>query len=188
MPIYLFLLLQLPPLLGYYYQVPYWIKRDAAAFALNPANDTFHQVFHRRRLLVRAATSMLLALVPAIPLALDGQWLAAALNIVALLSIGVAYWSYAFNPGLNRARHLAYVPDYYVSFDPNAAYFPDRLLWARACRQVYPDRPVAYVDDPAVETAAGALLEKILRLLLRLGTGLYLGLGMLALVALLRHS
>lgn len=188
MSIYLLLLLQLPPLLVYYYQVAYWIKRDAALFALNPANDTFHQVFHLKRLLVRMATSVLVALVPAIPLARHGQWLAAALNVVALLSIGAGYWSYAFNPGLNRARKLAYVPEYYVSFDPNTAYFPDRMLWARACRQVYPDRPVAYVVDPAVQAAAGELLKKMLRRLLRLGTGLYLGLGLLALAALLRHA
>jgi hypothetical protein len=186
MLVYLFLLLQIPALLGYYYQVPYWVKRDAAAFALNPTDDTFHRKFHRQRLLIRIGTSLLLALVPALPLALAGHPVAAVFSAGALLSIGTGYWSYAFNPGLNRARNLPYVSAYYVSYDANAAYFPDRRIWSQAYAKAHPGQPVVHVYDEQVEAVASTQLEEVLRLLLRLGIGIYVGLTGLVLVALLR--
>ncbi|GAB2865832.1 hypothetical protein [Hymenobacter ruber] len=109
----------------------WWIKRDAADFARNPADDSYHGVFHRQRATWRAAFTMVVAGAASLPM-VSHPWYCFALSMGGLLAIGTGWFAYVFNPGINRARNLPYVGPYYVSPDPRAAFFPDRLIWNRS--------------------------------------------------------
>ena len=136
-------------------------RRDAAVFNADVKNDDFKTVFHRQRLLWRAAGAVVLAALASGPLLDAPAWFCA--SALALLIAGAGMWAFRFNPLLNLARRQAYVSEFYVSYSANAAWFPDRYLWARAYRQVYPGRPVIYFPDAAVRAAAGPLLRRLLR-------------------------
>ena len=87
------------------------------------------------------------------------------LSLAGLLSAAGGIWAYRFNPLLNVARALAYVGPYYVSPDPRAAWFPDRLLWARALRAL----PRGPLNDAELHRARVDYAARELRQLLRLG-------------------
>ncbi|MBF9140868.1 hypothetical protein [Hymenobacter properus] len=119
-----------------YYAPRFWIKRDVGDFNKDPAADTFHDVFHRQRLTWRIAFDVVAALVCSAPLLWSGAPLSFWVGAVGLASIGGAYFFFKFNPGLSLARGLAYVQQYYVSFDPRAAWWPDRWLAGRAKKAI----------------------------------------------------
>lgn len=182
------LLFHLPALLGFYAQVPFWVKRDLTVFNAKPADDTHHERFHRQRWFWRAACAVLLAGIGSLSFVFDftygvwnPHWMAASCSLLALLSIGAGYWTYAFNPALNMARNLNYVTEYYVSFDPHAAYFPDRHL----AKQAYGRFPVLFANQDEVNGAkrrawASQRLQRILQIALIAGIAAYGVLGGLA--------
>ena len=167
------LLAHLAALFLFWYAPRFWAQRDAHAFSVNPADDTFHDTFHRQRLTWRVATLVLLAALasePALP-----SWWAAGCSFAGLAIIGGAYFFFDFNPRLNRLRQLPYVGPYYVSPDPKAAVFPDRYLWLRAQR-AWP--PLATMDPDKLDTIwqghASRALEQLCRWVLETGVLLYL--------------
>ncbi|AWM31342.1 hypothetical protein [Hymenobacter nivis] len=165
-----------------WYAPRFWVAQDVKAFNANPADDTSHGKFHRQRLTWRVALGVLVALTasePALP-----HWGAFACSSGALLSFGAAYFFYDFNPRLNKARGLAYVGQYYVSFDPNAAWFPDRWL-ARRARAALPTygQPSAVLDANRRAYAARQL-QQLGRWVLETGALCYALLTLLAFVLL----
>lgn len=148
-----------------------WATTDAHAFSVNPADDTFHDTFHRQRLTWRVAMLAALAAVASEPA--DATVATFACSYLGLVAIGAAYFFYDFNPRLNRLRGLPYVGEYYVSFDPHAALFPDRWLAARA-------RKAAPVNEALQRSYAAIELQNLLRLVLAIGSLLYLVLLALA--------
>jgi hypothetical protein len=147
----------------------FWIRKDASAFAADPARDVFHRRFHRQRLTWRLAATAAIALLGSLP-SLRAGWGPYLLASAGLASVGLAYFFYAFNPGLNQARQLPYVDRYYVSADPRAAWFPDRWLWQRACR-TYPGASSAELR----RLYAGHLLRQLCRWVLLAGVIVYAG-------------
>ena len=166
-----------------WYAPRFWVAQDVKAFNANPTNDTFHGRFHRQRLMWRIGSWVLVSLAasePALP-----HWGAFACSAGALLAIGAAYFLYDFNPRLNKARGLAYVGQYYVSFDPNAALFPDRWLADRACAAL----PTYAATSDAVLDAnrrayAAQQLQQLSRWVLETGALCYFSLAVLAFVLL----
>ncbi|MDB5235446.1 MAG: hypothetical protein JWR44_2439 [Hymenobacter sp.] len=115
-----------------WYHPIFWVARDAADFARDPADDSFHATFHRQRVTWRAAFVVVVAGLASLPLLKTANYWQFSSSVIGLAAIGAAWFAYVFNPGINTARRLDYVPRYYVSFDPKAAYFPDRFLRNRA--------------------------------------------------------
>jgi hypothetical protein len=155
-----------------YFAPPFWIKRDVGDFKKDPAADTFHEVFHRQRLTWRIAFDVVAALVCSLPWLVSGV-APYIVSSTGLASIGGAYFFFKFNPGLSLARGLAYVKQYYVSFDPGAAWWPDRLLAGRAIKALpYYGEPDA-VTDANRRAYAARELELLCRWLLVLGIVTY---------------
>ncbi|QKG56985.1 hypothetical protein GKZ68_10320 [Hymenobacter sp. BRD128] len=111
----------------FWYAPRFWVAQDVKAFAANGSADSLHGVFHRQRLTWRLGFLVLVAGLASLPF--WGQWWALATHYLALAQLGGAYFFYDFNPRLSRARGL---DPYYVSFDPRAAWFPDRWLAGKA--------------------------------------------------------
>ena len=170
------LLAHLAALLLFWWAPRFWASRDAHAFSVNPADDTFHDTFHRQRLTWRVGTLLVVAALASEP-AWPHAW-AAACSFLGLASLGAAYFFFDFNPRLNTARGLDYVGRYYVSFDPRAARFPDRWLAQRAIRAV-PRNEALQRSWAAIE------LHNLLRLVLWGGGVAYLASLALATYALL---
>ncbi|RSK50135.1 hypothetical protein [Hymenobacter rigui] len=143
-----------------------WVKLDVRRFVQAGAVDTLLRTFHRQRATVRGIVMVLIAGLASLPT--WGHWLPFGLSMAGLLILQAAYWLYDFNPRLNEARNLPYVGRYHVSWNPQAAYFPDRYVWRRAWEQVRaPDEtaPPAY-EDRQVVNVAGPLLKQLLQNLL----------------------
>jgi hypothetical protein len=162
-------------LLLFYLAVPFWIRRDVADITKNGSIDTLHGKFHRQRLTWRVAQALAFALLGTSPLLLaHATGVAYCVPVLAslfgLLALGGAYTFYAFTPGLNQARQLAYVPRYYVSPDPEAAYFPDRIIWARAVK-AFPRFSMVDADQlqRLRQEHAGWLLKELLQVVLLAG-------------------
>lgn len=107
------------------YKLPFWeAARDKKAFDANGSADTLHQAFHFWRGARRGVLQGLIVAGAAAPLLAVGfaPWgrLAAGLGVASL-----GWFFFAFNPQLSRLRGL---DPYYLSADPRAALFPDRLL------------------------------------------------------------
>lgn len=164
----LWLLLSLPlaALLAYLHP-RIWIRLDVRAFEANGSKDSLLQTFHRQRTTWRIAAGLLICAVGSFPLWATG--FPALLVAVGVLCGQVAWWLYAFNTGLNVARNLPYVGKYHVSWNPNAAAFPDRYVWQKASQQVYPGWPAPEAEDLAVVAVAGPLLQRLLRRCLWVG-------------------
>lgn len=159
------LLLTHPAALAAFWWLPGWAaRRDAARFNAAPAADDLHAVFHRQRLLERAGLFVGVALLSGVPALLSGVT-PYIMSTLGLLSAAAGIWAYRFNPLLNVARGLPYVSQWYVSPDPRAAYFPDRLLWARAVRAL----PTYTEDSAALHQQRVAYAASELRQLLRAG-------------------
>jgi hypothetical protein len=161
-------------MLLYWYAPRFWIKLDVAEFNLNGGTkDDNHGTFHRQRLLWRAGITVAVALVCSLPYVASGKLYVA--SCIGLACLGAAYFFYAFTPGLNMARALAYVPKYYVSFDPKAAYFPDRLLARRAYRAypVYPAPESESITHQNRVAYAADELRRLLRAALLAGLAVY---------------
>ena len=173
------LLTHLVALVFYWLSPGYWAVKDVAAFAANGAADTLHQDFHRQRLALRAGMAALVALAASAPA--WAHWGAFACSSGALLAFGTAYFFYDFNPRLSGLRGL---PAYYVSFDPNAAWFPDRWLAGRA-RTALPTygQPSAVLDANRRAYAARQL-QQLGRWVLETGALCYALLTLLALLLL----
>ncbi|WP_426491053.1 hypothetical protein [Hymenobacter sp. 102] len=159
-----------------------WVRLDVRRFVKAGAVDTLLRTFHRQRATVRGIVMVLIAVLASLPA--WGYWLPFGLSMAGLLMLQAAYWVYDFNPRLNVARVLPYVGKYHVSWNPNAAYFPDRYVWRRAWEQVRaPDvtTPPGY-EDQQVVAVAGPMLQRLLRNLLVNGCVAYLlalaGIGM----------
>jgi hypothetical protein len=153
-----------------WYAPRWWAAKDAAAFLANGSADSLHGVFHRQRATWRFGFLVLVSTVASLPLRHSPD--AAACSSTALLALGAAYFLYDFNPRLSRARGL---PEYYVSFDPQAARFPDRWLAGKAKAQW----PQLDTMDPASmlriwQGAASRALERLTVQVLEAGALLYL--------------
>ena len=174
------LLTHLAALVFYWLSPGYWAVKDLAAFAANGAADTLHQDFHRQRLALRTGMAALVALAASAPA--WAHWGAFACSSGALLAFGAAYFFYDFNPRLSGLRGL---PAYYVSFDPNAAWFPDRWL-ARRTRTALPTYALA--DDAVLDANrrayAAQQLQQLGRWVLETGALCYALLTVLAFVLL----
>ncbi len=167
------LLAHLAALALFWWAPRFWARRDADAFSVNLADDTFHDTFHRQRLTWRVAFLVVVAALasePALP-----SWWAAACSFLGLASNGSAYFFFDFNPRLNRLRSLPYVGEYYVSPDPRAAPFPDRWLWQRAQR-AWPDMELISADkmNTIWQGHASRALQQLCRWVLETGVLLYL--------------
>jgi|GEM_PF-5144096 len=176
--IWLLWLSQPAALLLFYLAVPFWIRRDVTDFTQNGGADSLHGKFHRQRLTWRVVSALAFALLGTGPLlfaatAGAAYWLPALASFIGLLAVGGAYTFYAFTPGLNEARQLAYVPRYYVSPDPDAAWLPDRLLWRRAVQAFADGTFEAGLLHRTRMAFAGQLLERLLRTVLRVGLVAY---------------
>jgi hypothetical protein len=140
------------------------VRQNARLILADGPRDSLHAAFHRQRTLLRLGVALALAGAGALPLLGTGYPL--LLGALALLLGCGAYFTWAFTPQLNLARGL---PRYYVSFAPQAAHFPDRLLAARAARR--------YPTDAAAQRAwAAAALRRWLAAALAGGTAAYLAL------------
>ena len=154
--------------LAAFWWLPSWAaRRDAARFNAAPAADDLHAVFHRQRLLERLGIAVGIAGLASWPTMCfsSGSWWPYLLATAGLLSAAGGIWAFRFNPLLNVARALAYVGPYYVSPDPRAALFPDRLLWTRAMRAL----PRGPLNDAELHRARVDYAAHELRQLLRLG-------------------
>jgi uncharacterized membrane protein len=151
-----------------------WVKLDVRQFVKDGAKDTLLRTFHRQRATVRGIVMVLVAGLASLPA--WGHWLPFALSFIGLLVLQLAYWVYDFNPRLNEARNLPYVGRYHVSWNPNAAFFPDRYVWRRAWQQVRKPGetiPPGYEEERVV-AVAGPMLQWLLRHLLINGSITYL--------------
>lgn len=171
------LLLTHPAALALFWYAPrFWVTKDAAAFLANGSADSLHGVFHRQRLTWRIGFQVLVALLASLPL--WGHWGAFACSSGALAALGGAYFFYDFNPRLSRARGL---PEYYVSFDTQAACFPDNWLADRA-KVAIPWGPqmLGYDEAQALQLRrqawAADQLHRLTIQLVETGTLLYLAL------------
>jgi hypothetical protein len=126
-----------------YFSVPLWIKLDTKAFDVNPADDTFHDKFHRQRLTWRLGIDAGVALICSLPWLLlvnrpehGPLGFAFLFSAISLFVLMLCYFFYAFNPGLNLARSKGRpdITEYYVSPDPQASWFPDRFIWNQALK------------------------------------------------------
>jgi hypothetical protein len=128
-------------------------ERDAAAFVADGSADTLHEAFHFWRGVRRIGWGCLLAGGAAGPLLGIGvrQWGLLALANALLFG---AWFLFDFNPRLSRLRGLD--PDY-LSADPHAAYFPDRLL-TRLGIGLRPVLRAVLAVAGAAYVAAGAVL------------------------------
>jgi hypothetical protein len=140
------------------------VRQNARLIRADGARDSLHAAFHRQRTLLRLGVALALAGAAALPLLGTGYPL--LLGVLALLLGCGAYFTWAFTPQLNVARGL---PRYYVSFAPQAAHFPDRLLASRAARR-YP------AVAAAQRAGAAARLRRLLLAALGAGAAAYLGL------------
>ena len=174
----LWLLATHPIALGLFAAAPYfWINRDARDFAKDPAADKFHTTFHRQRLTWRVGFALLAAGLASWPLLVGHQadTLSFFVSVLGLLAIGAGWWGYVFNPGLNVARQLDYVPRYYVSFSPTAAFFPDRMIADYLKKKVGMTPTVApHVASAMLQPQAGKILKRLLTAGLVAGVGVYL--------------
>ena len=170
-----------------FWWLPEWAApRDAALFTANLTSDDYHGVFHRQRLTERLGIAAGVALVASAPLLL-GQAMSALsyfVSVLALLCAAGGLWAYRFNPLLNVARALPYVPEYYVSADPRAARFPDRWLWARAVRAI----PAGAFNDAELHQERARYAAKELRTLLRVALGAGLAAWATGLAFILYHG
>ncbi len=147
--------------LAAFWWLPDWAaRRDAALFTANPASDDFHRVFHRQRLLERAGIFAAVLLLSGVAAQLSG--VTPYIPAAGLLAAGAGLWAYRFNPLLNRYRALPYVGPWYVSPDPRAAWFPDRLLWRKTLRAV----PTGALNDAELYAARRTHAATALRTLL----------------------
>jgi hypothetical protein len=161
----LMLLLAQAASLGAWVAFTRWeVRQNARLIRADGPRDSLHAAFHRQRTLLRLGVALALAGAGALPLLGTGYPLLLG-GLALLLGCG-AYFAWAFTPQLNVARGL---PRYYVSFAPQAAHFPDRLLAARAARR-YP------ADAAAQRTWAAAALRRLLLAVLASGAAAYLGL------------
>jgi hypothetical protein len=166
---------QLIALALYFLAHRFWINNDVQEFNLQGGTkDDNHQTFHRQRLSWRIAFDVLVALLCSTPLLKGGGPTPFWVVSIGLASIGAGYFFYYFNPGLSLARGLDYVKQYYVSFDPRASWWPDRFLANRAIKAL----PAHGGDDATLDTDRRAYaareLQLLLRLVLCLGSGVYL--------------
>lgn len=151
-----------------FYAPRFWITRDVADFKKNPADDTFHGVFHRQRLTWRIGFDVVAALVCSLPWLWAGPAPTYWCSAIGLASIGGAYFFFKFNPGLNLARGLAYVQQYYVTFDPAAAWWPDRWLANRAKKAVpWGNTTLNYEQAQVIKAKREAYAARELELLCR---------------------
>lgn len=104
-------------------------RRDAAAIAADGAANSLHNKFHRQRLLMRIGTAVGLALVANIS-ARPYVW-----PLLGLLAFFTGFFAWRFNTMVSLLRGL---DPFYVSKDPDAALFPDRLMsrWQLSLRPV----------------------------------------------------
>ncbi|MET4106063.1 hypothetical protein [Hymenobacter sp. UYP22] len=140
-----------------------WVKLDVRRFVKAGAKDTLLRTFHRQRATLRGIIMVLIAVLASTPA--WGHWLPFGLSIAGLLILQAAFWLYDFNPRLNVARNLPYVGKYHVSWNPQAAYFPDRYVWRRAWEQVKAPGEVAppAFEDRYIINIAGPLLRELLK-------------------------
>lgn len=145
----------------------YWLPERAAqmdykAIEANGSADTLKKWFHFWRAFWRGAWIALVSVMSAVPLyhhPLAWQLLTLATGIP-----GLGWFFYRFNPRLSQLRGKN---PYYVSFAPDAAYFPDRYLVMKAYA-AYPtyDGPGGN-DEHAQELRAHMAGQMLQRLLLR---------------------
>jgi hypothetical protein len=134
--------------------VPFWVRLDTRAFAKDGSKDSLHELFHRQRGAWRVGSGVVIVSIGASG---AGSWPLFWWSFAALSSLYLGYWVRTFNPQLNVARKLAYVPRFYVSPDPRAAYFPDRYVWKRALAQA----PAGSTNE-RIQAVAGPLLQRLL--------------------------
>ncbi|SNC62165.1 hypothetical protein SAMN06265337_0615 [Hymenobacter gelipurpurascens] len=139
-----------------------WLQADVKRFTENGSKDSLLRTFHRQRWMWRCLITLAIAFTASLPV--WGNWLAFGISFLGLLLLGTAYWVYYFNPALNEARKLPYVGKYHVSWNPLAAYFPDRYVWRRAWLQVRaPGETVPPAqEDLRVVAVAGPMLKTLL--------------------------
>jgi hypothetical protein len=152
------LFLTLPPALWLLWKLPYWeAARDYAAIVANGAADNLHEAFHQGRALRRLGIVAAIGAAAALPL--WGHWASWSALVGALVVGGLGWFFYEFNPTLSWLRGL---PPYYVSADPRAAYFPDRLLHEHATSFI---TQLLGNDSPSLQKRitdyAGDLLRKL---------------------------
>jgi hypothetical protein len=94
------------------------------------ARNSLHQLFHRQRKTIRGIAMVVLSCIPA--LAFWGHPLSMLLDGLSTFVYLLAYFVRTFNPRLNVKRELPYIDRFYVSFDPDAAGWPDKWIATRA--------------------------------------------------------
>ena len=144
----------------------YEIRENHRLIEANGAKDDLKDAFHARRTRLRmaAASGLLLAVAGALHwCGLPGR--AVAASTAGLLGLLAGWFFYTFNPALSLLRGK---PAYYVSFAPDAAWLPDRLLARRAVR-AYPGRLA--LNDAELYAARRTHAATSLRTLLRVALG-----------------
>ena len=103
--------------------------RDAAAIAADGAANSLHEKFHRQRLTMRVGAAVGLAVAANV-----AAW-PSLLPAAGLLCFLTGWFAWRFNTMVSLLRGL---DPFYVSKDPDAALFPDRLMtrWQVSLRPV----------------------------------------------------
>lgn len=135
----------------------WWAQRDAAAIAQDGDADSLGPAWHGRRLAMRAAGAVVVAVAASVPAAVHGP-VAALASCGGLLAAAAGLFGFFFNPSLSRRRAL---DPYYVSFSPTTARL-DQWLAGRATR-AFPDHGAPDAVTGANRAAyAGAELRRLL--------------------------
>ncbi|MGY3091067.1 hypothetical protein ACVWYF_004131 [Hymenobacter sp. UYAg731] len=140
-----------PPLLTHAAALLLWrrfvaceTRENARLIEADGAKDSLHQQFHAARTGIRVAVAAgLLLAVVAVSWWAGLPARAIGASTAGLLALLAGWFFHAFNPALSLLSGKA--ADY-VSFEPGAAWFPDRLL-ARYALRHQPNRARAYASQ-----------------------------------------